>query len=474
MRLPQEVLSSIFMESLPVGYSSKSYYERLRTLCLVSRGFNTLIENDPSFWAQFHAEMSGEALTKLLTKSKGCLLDLKVSQDLGCTPEFVEQILPHARRWRSLFLEFDKYDHQHPKGPKSLLEVPLQNLEVIHINSDPPIVLANFLAGTAPRLIDVRLRAVSIPWHESLLSGLQKLVLIDITWNAPSVERLVEILASSPALEEFSLIDSHISCSTSAELNVSMSALSHVTISNLDSKAFEYLITSINLSHCKRAQLSFNTLVHAAAPRNRPNIVPIPHWALQSLFCSPGATPISVAIGSGVIVFDHALDRPYSPSFRGNNLTPNEINFYLADVRLQSHSLSLFLRAGMSLDVLPVLMTMKNITSLEFNDWSMAVAILEVLSSRPKARGHVPFPNLKALSMSFGEKLVNDVLESVTGYSRYKEAGPIIRGADGISRRLSQFTHVDVTRVKNLTKDTFSQLQDVFGPGVLKGPKWRW
>lgn len=213
-QLPEEILIHILLLVIEdVSEPLYSRYRLLHPLREVSTHWNNLILNTSAFWAMvFYIDLPAHT-RRVLGRSKEHPLDVVGDRGgLVTVPpdrphpitrwrhpgEFVREILPHAHRWRSARLsllseEIPVLDLGHP--------APL--LESFDLWCDPVLITEGFL--DTPRLRNLDLHGVEVPWSAGVMSNLRWLSLKNPKGVTGGIDQVLQGLSGIPLLETLSL-----------------------------------------------------------------------------------------------------------------------------------------------------------------------------------------------------------------------------------------------------------------------------
>ncbi|KAG9024953.1 hypothetical protein FRB95_010855 [Tulasnella sp. JGI-2019a] len=203
-RLPLEILIKVLSLALPDAVSSRFYMERLRKFASVSHQWWLLVIGTPSSWKVASSDLPLELLRQVLSRSTGHRLDV-IDISYGGIPinKFIALVVEHVHRWQSLLVLEDGHGRRVEEWRKCLASLSLPALEVLTLKVSSHT--ADVVSWEAKNLRCLELWRVCIPWESKMLSGLQKLELVDPGPRGPSRAQLLAILAASPGLVEFKL-----------------------------------------------------------------------------------------------------------------------------------------------------------------------------------------------------------------------------------------------------------------------------
>ncbi|KDQ16963.1 hypothetical protein BOTBODRAFT_186158 [Botryobasidium botryosum FD-172 SS1] len=208
-RLPNEVLAMVFKFAMPNGsYSYRTHENRPPfNVMLVSTLWRDIVMSTPALWG--HIDIRNRSLIEtFLLRSRQAALDIdfagyksefrpappfNVDQQVVTTDQktfsnFIEPLLPHLGRWRSLVTRNVAATELH-----LCLLSPAPNLKCFmmrsrrcnHEDEAPPYNGIPLFAGHTPRLRKLRLNGAYFPLRYSIYTGLTSLELSAIHYAEP-------------------------------------------------------------------------------------------------------------------------------------------------------------------------------------------------------------------------------------------------------------------------------------------------
>ncbi|KAG9023518.1 hypothetical protein FS837_005761 [Tulasnella sp. UAMH 9824] len=210
--LPVEVFHIIILLASSNTSAGRHYYDRLRTLRLVSTSWSTLIDNCPQCWSIISCSYSEPEWRMALEKSRQADIDvycassqIRYSMGLEIPTMLTKAIVVHMPRVRKLSVLDEDLAHLIANAPTAPR---LRSLELLsHARSTArdygPIALPFHPAQWAPGLRDVSLIHSYTAWAEVPWSNLETLH-VHMNGVLP-VEEIFTILAASPDLRSLTL-----------------------------------------------------------------------------------------------------------------------------------------------------------------------------------------------------------------------------------------------------------------------------
>lgn len=199
--LPTELMAAI-LEWAVSGDVRKRYVE-LQRFRLVCSSWTATIDATPALWSVLSSHHSWRVQEIALRRSSNHPLSVwhdvpSVSQRIYVigTPRFLQP--SSIQRWKFASLEF---------GSRAFLATlnhaaPL--LEVLRLQavsgSDDDHWTEDLFPGEMPRLQEIRLQAVAVPWESRYFAGLRILELSCIQHRGPTIPQLFSILSQCPEL----------------------------------------------------------------------------------------------------------------------------------------------------------------------------------------------------------------------------------------------------------------------------------
>ncbi|KIO30060.1 hypothetical protein M407DRAFT_20915 [Tulasnella calospora MUT 4182] len=262
--LPPELLVTIF--KIALDFTHRGASSKHETLLLVCHHWNHLVNNTPSLWMKIRktAGISNARIIHSLKKSKDSPLEITcniVSSDMGRRTQggFLSAIFPHAHRWRKASLSLGGDGRAF--GPMAKISTPL--LESISLSTDKAIRWAQdrplniFRGRPPPRLRELFLTGVPVPWSPKLFCNLNVLSISQMQHLAPSLDQLLAVLSACPCLESLAIRDVTFAGGTSAiSLNtVHMAALGRLDLEEMEPEITNRLLAAIRAPDCKFGSL---------------------------------------------------------------------------------------------------------------------------------------------------------------------------------------------------------------------------
>ncbi|KAG8864829.1 hypothetical protein FRB96_003415 [Tulasnella sp. 330] len=253
-RLPPELILKIL--SFALVDSRLKDYKDLNALSQVLSRWASLIRHTPSFWCTVNSRHSPTTQRNALVRSKPFSIDVIDNSGPPSTKvAFMERVLPHLERWRSL----DYYETRDWIFT-DLAHAPAPQLESLRITASGALNTHKVpFDGQVPSLRHVHLYGYSIPWECSILRGLKTLHLESLGEMGPSVDQVVGLLRASPKLMKLSLRT--LDCDASSEDHhskvhpVSLPSLKSLAITALIPLAIRDLLAMIRFPNCTELEL---------------------------------------------------------------------------------------------------------------------------------------------------------------------------------------------------------------------------
>ncbi|KAG9044967.1 hypothetical protein FS837_007230 [Tulasnella sp. UAMH 9824] len=262
--LPLELLVTIFTivtDSEPVQVWSDR-----ETLMLVCHHWNQLLNNTPTLWTKIQksAEISDAIITRALEMSKDAPLEIDYGGTVGRRAAqerqqaFLSIIFPHANRWRKAVLGI--HGAVQALEPMTSLSAPLlESLSLWAIDpawaGDKPLDI--FGGRPPPRLRELSLNRIPVPWSPKTLCNLKALKITSIDQLAPSLDQLFAILPASPGLESLSIVDVTFSGGASASIPnpIHMPTLGKLSLEVISPAITNRILAAIHAPDCKFGSL---------------------------------------------------------------------------------------------------------------------------------------------------------------------------------------------------------------------------
>lgn len=260
--LPSELLVAIIATTLDYEPEPNKVWLDHEALLLVCHYWNYLVTNTPSLWAYIRktAGIPNARIIHALKKSQDYPLDIRKSStpDRRDREGFFKVIVPHARRWRNASLLLER--SAGAQRPMTTLSAPL--LESLALSIDRSIgwthekPLNIFGGQPQPRLRELFLGGIPIPWSPTFLCNLRALSISDINYIGPSFDQLFAILAACPGLESLAIRDVDITGGTSAvsRNTIHMPALTKLEL-GIQMKTASRVLAAIRAANCKSGSL---------------------------------------------------------------------------------------------------------------------------------------------------------------------------------------------------------------------------
>ncbi|KAG9026058.1 hypothetical protein FRB95_009461 [Tulasnella sp. JGI-2019a] len=281
--LPNELVTRIFALTLiPNLENSRHYMNCLTGLGLVSKDWNGIIRETPSFWAQISSAYSDTENRAAVLRSKECRLWVCYDDDdfHGRDEEkgvFLDLASREAYRWQSA--EFGLDSNHTVSLLRRFVSLSAPSLETLKIDCIEPEEeelgiegSIDIFSGGADRLRHVDLCNFPIPWNSRLLSRLETLKISISDWpggySTPSTKEITDILRRCPELHAFEIAyhgeeDIHVIGGTTSETEaVCLPHLSSFTLDLDNAEAFSRIISSVRIPACKEFDLQCDDPMH--------------------------------------------------------------------------------------------------------------------------------------------------------------------------------------------------------------------
>ncbi|KAG9041204.1 hypothetical protein FS837_012554, partial [Tulasnella sp. UAMH 9824] len=266
--LPPELLVTIFAAALHNGGTvSQSNHGMLMLVC---HYWNHLIDNTPSLWTkiQNHNWISTASLSRALEKSRESPLEITCNFTWAVEPtkenEFFSTILPHIHRWREALFWLSGESQALKLMPK--LSAPL--LESLSLTldkyqgwaGDHPLDI--FGDQPPPRLRELSLTVIPIPWNPKFMCNLVVLSIAQMQRLGPTLDQLLVILLACPSLEALSIRDVAFSdgVGSLSSATIHMSALYSLELQELPWDTTNRILAAIHAPNCQSGIL--NCYIH--------------------------------------------------------------------------------------------------------------------------------------------------------------------------------------------------------------------
>lgn len=208
-QLPVELITKILL----FVRDSTEYYKRLRSLGSVAVLWKSIIERTPDFWTICNLSESPKETGRAIHKSRNLPLEIvEWPFGLSLAPRlsvatFMEFVGPQRLRW--LTAEIAIRTEADRSVVLGAIQSPMPVLEslVLHdIFSSPSTPMVDFQVGNTPRLRHISLTGINIrDWDSPVFKGLRTLRLDGTRASSPSLSQMMNILRSSPQLEDLRL-----------------------------------------------------------------------------------------------------------------------------------------------------------------------------------------------------------------------------------------------------------------------------
>ncbi|KAG8944472.1 hypothetical protein FRC04_001784 [Tulasnella sp. 424] len=194
----------------------KGFHKERTKLLLVCRAWSSIIDEYPStFWATLSAEDPLTQRARLLQKAGQMPITIVTGSryaGYSAAEDFVQYIKSNGIPFRELVVR-EWSDTVMEAVFANCLAAPAPQLRSLHVEVRRGWVLGgegpnSLFSGVAPSLKSIRLCRVSIPWNSAILQNLLFLTLECPNYRsagAPSLEQMLGILRSCPALQSLIL-----------------------------------------------------------------------------------------------------------------------------------------------------------------------------------------------------------------------------------------------------------------------------
>ncbi|KAG9044969.1 hypothetical protein FS837_007232 [Tulasnella sp. UAMH 9824] len=260
--LPPELLVTIFKTIIDTEpFQVWCDHEALMLVC---HHWNHLLNSTPSLWTkiQKNAETPDAMITRALEMSKDSPLeiDYRVTGGRGALERqqaFLSIIFPHAHRWRKAALWIQ--GAAQALEPMTTLSTPLlESLSLWAIGDpawDEPLDI--FGGRPPPRLQELSLDRIPVPWSPKTFYNLKALEITSIEHLGPSLDQLFTILPASPSLESLSIENVTFSGGASAPIPnpFHMPTLGKLSLRELPPEIISRILAAIHAPECKSGSL---------------------------------------------------------------------------------------------------------------------------------------------------------------------------------------------------------------------------
>ncbi|KIO19136.1 hypothetical protein M407DRAFT_31224 [Tulasnella calospora MUT 4182] len=258
--LPIELLATVF--EWAVCDEVQKRYMALQRLRLVSFTWRTAIDATPALWSVLSSRHSSRTLDISLERSSNHPLSVwhhlpslfRSGPDLGIS----RLLAPSAiQRWKFASLQFTSPE------PLVALRQPAPLLEVLQLRVpgriDRTYWMEDLFHGELPRLKELRLESVAVPWDNQYFPGLRVLDLSCVRQQGPTISQLFSILSQCSKLS-IVILDNVVfppdDCTEQTNIQPTMSSLIQLNLTHLASpSATNRILTSLSLPALKRLKL---------------------------------------------------------------------------------------------------------------------------------------------------------------------------------------------------------------------------
>ncbi|KIO22545.1 hypothetical protein M407DRAFT_27945 [Tulasnella calospora MUT 4182] len=218
--LPAEVFVQVIrlhmLLVLDLETDGEDYYVHLFRLSGVCSHWHHVIRDSPPLWTRLNLSKPPQVVEIALQSSSSHLLDIVyhsqttpyrlVKVALARFQSNVDAVRPHRDRWRSMHMDISASDLGMEDAIEILKEPApiLEKLSLIDQTTMCCTLESDLFGGNAPRLKNLTLDGVSIPWDSEVLHDLMFLSLSYIMF--PSTDVILHALSHSPKLQKLHIV----------------------------------------------------------------------------------------------------------------------------------------------------------------------------------------------------------------------------------------------------------------------------
>ncbi|KAG9026061.1 hypothetical protein FRB95_009464 [Tulasnella sp. JGI-2019a] len=295
-------------------------------LSLVSKDWNGIIRETPSFWAQISSTYSDTENRAAVLRSKECRLWVYYDDDdfHGRDEEervFLDLASREAYRWQSAEFGLDS-DHT-VSLLRRFVSLSAPSLETLKIDCTEPEEeelgiegSIDIFSGGTDRLRHVDLCNFPIFWNSRLLSRLETLKISISDWphgySTPSTKEITDILRRCPELHAFEIAyhgeeDIHVIGGTTSETEaVCLPHLSSFTLDLDNAEAFSRIISSVRIPACKEFDLKCDGPMHNILSNEASHLTAALLSVIQSaqqITLTLGRSTLALSSGLGIDIY---------------------------------------------------------------------------------------------------------------------------------------------------------------------------
>ncbi|KAG9044526.1 hypothetical protein FS837_007981 [Tulasnella sp. UAMH 9824] len=267
--LPIELLAVVF--EWAVRDEVQKRYIALQRLRLVCFAWKTAIDTTPALWSVLSSRHSARILDIALERSSNHPLSIwhhlpspfRNGLDLG-----IFRLLgpSEIQRWRFASLQFTSSE------PLVALRQPAPLLEVLLLRVTGQIYhtywIEELFCGELPRLKELRLESVAVPWDNQDFPGLRILDLSLVRQQGPTISQFFSMLSRCSKLSVL-ILDNVVflpdDCTEQTNIQLAMSSLIQLHLDNLTPASTNRILTNLSLPSLKQFKLS------CSLPRDDPS-----------------------------------------------------------------------------------------------------------------------------------------------------------------------------------------------------------
>ncbi|KAG8930991.1 hypothetical protein FRC01_001986 [Tulasnella sp. 417] len=257
--LPIELLAAVFEWAVCTEVQKR--YRELQRLRLVCSTWKTAIDTSPALWSVLSSHHSSRTVDIALERSGNHPLSVwhhLPSPSKGGPDLEISRLLARSgmQRWKFVSFQFTSPE------PLAALREPAPLLEVLQLRVtngiDRTYWMEDLFYGELPRLKELRLQSISVPWSSRHFPALRILDLSCIRDQGPTISQLFSILSQCSKLSKLILDYVVFSPDSTDQTDVQpiMSSLLQLQLDRLASASINRILTNLNLPVLKQFYLA--------------------------------------------------------------------------------------------------------------------------------------------------------------------------------------------------------------------------
>ncbi|KAG9002057.1 hypothetical protein FRB90_011449 [Tulasnella sp. 427] len=197
------------------GLTGHTYHRRLASLRAICKKWRTIIDDTPAFWPVLDVSDPPRIVSRAIEHSAAYHLEVNLARpswyltpralDSSWRESFLRDAVQHVARWRSAQLTLPDGQTLLSIAQESAPRLTAMDLRLDQLEALDEEDAKHIFQCSDGQLRRLGLYSLVIPWHSSLLCGLQSLSLSDLDDFAPTLTQILGIIRGCPNMVDLEL-----------------------------------------------------------------------------------------------------------------------------------------------------------------------------------------------------------------------------------------------------------------------------